>query len=272
MQVLLKDENLFSINGYLGEAPQLSSVYGEYFNAVKVFGNGNAADFAGYHSAGTFYFDNYSFLGYNNVYIDNGIILTNSTTNVPEFESNNTYTAGINIAGIHWWANDSKYANYGFMNLSFAANYIDGYGTDSGGFGLVMRSKTVSGSNYNGLDLINSTETFKLTLPNLLNNTVINLSEIGYNSVSAYIPSGITPKSVSISGWNDYESQNYEYVVKYSVVADANFINFTMPIFTIVSLYHSIDFKLLGSPFSSLWNIMVNGTTYQADSSNIYLI
>lgn len=44
-----------------------------------------------------------------------------------------------------------------------------------------------------------------------------------------------------------------------------------MPNFTISYLYHSIDFKLLGSPFSSLWNIMVNGTPYQADSSNIYL-
>ena len=29
MQVLLKDKNLFSANGYLGEAPQLSAIYGE---------------------------------------------------------------------------------------------------------------------------------------------------------------------------------------------------------------------------------------------------
>ena len=37
MQVLPSFENLFSATGYLGEAPQLSSVYGEYFNAPLVF-------------------------------------------------------------------------------------------------------------------------------------------------------------------------------------------------------------------------------------------
>jgi hypothetical protein len=59
--------------------------------------------------------------------------------------------------------------------------------------------------------------------------------------------------------------------VPYVFVSDL-VTNDTMPSFTIgTSIYHSIDFKLLGSPFSSLWNIMVNGTTYQADSSNIYL-
>ena len=33
-------ENLFSASGYLGEAPQLSSVYGEYFNAPEVCAEG----------------------------------------------------------------------------------------------------------------------------------------------------------------------------------------------------------------------------------------
>ena len=50
MQVLPSFENLFSSTGYLGEAPQLSFVYGEYFNAPEVFGNStssNAWDFAG---------------------------------------------------------------------------------------------------------------------------------------------------------------------------------------------------------------------------------
>ena len=49
MQVFPSFENLFSANGYLGEAPDLSSVYGQYFNAPLVFGNKtspNAWDFA----------------------------------------------------------------------------------------------------------------------------------------------------------------------------------------------------------------------------------
>ena len=272
MYILPMFDNLFSANGYLGEAPQLSSVYGEYFNAVKVFGNGNAADFAGYHSAGTFYFDNYSFLGYNNVYIDNGIIVSNSSYSSSEFRSNNTYTAGINIAGIQWWNNDTGYAFYGFMNASFSLHYADGYGVDGGGFGLVLRNNSNYPVDVNGLDLINSTEVFKLTLPNLFNDSIITLNEIGYNSVSGNIPSGVVPKNVYISGWNVYGSHNYEYIVKYSVVADANFINFTMPYFTIGSLlYHSIDFKLIGSSTSFQWSISINGTIYNATSSNIYL-
>jgi hypothetical protein len=45
MQVFPSFENLLSATGYLGEAPQLSPVYGEYFNAPKVFLYAN--DFAG---------------------------------------------------------------------------------------------------------------------------------------------------------------------------------------------------------------------------------
>ena len=48
MQVLPSFENLFSATGYLGEAPQLSSTYAEYFNAPLVFGNDSTSwDFAG---------------------------------------------------------------------------------------------------------------------------------------------------------------------------------------------------------------------------------
>ena len=36
MEVLPYFENLLSSTGYLGEAPQLSSVYGEYFNTPSV--------------------------------------------------------------------------------------------------------------------------------------------------------------------------------------------------------------------------------------------
>ena len=45
-----------------------------------------------------------------------------------------------------------------------------------------------------------------------------------------------------------------------------------MPVFIIgQSIYHSIDFKLLGSITSFQWSILVNGTLYNATSSNIYL-
>ena len=44
-----------------------------------------------------------------------------------------------------------------------------------------------------------------------------------------------------------------------------------MPTYTIISLYHSVDFKLLGSIISFQWSVLVNGTLYNATSSNIYL-
>ena len=50
MKVFPEFENLFSATGYLGEAPQLSPTYGQYFNAPLVFGNKtspNAWDFSG---------------------------------------------------------------------------------------------------------------------------------------------------------------------------------------------------------------------------------
>ena len=40
MQVLPEFENLFSVTGYLGEAPQLSSTYAEYDNGYYVFVKG----------------------------------------------------------------------------------------------------------------------------------------------------------------------------------------------------------------------------------------
>ena len=45
MQVLPSFENLFSATGYLGEAPQLSSIYAEYDNGIYVFGQGNYYNF-----------------------------------------------------------------------------------------------------------------------------------------------------------------------------------------------------------------------------------
>ena len=78
LYVLQSYENLFNSNGYLGEAPQLSSVYGEYFNAPLVFGNAtspNAWDFAGttlpsgFINSGTIYTQN------------NGLIFTGTDAN-----------------------------------------------------------------------------------------------------------------------------------------------------------------------------------------------
>jgi len=46
MKILIFNNKLNLFGQYLGEAPALSSVYGEYFNAPLVFGSGNAWDWA----------------------------------------------------------------------------------------------------------------------------------------------------------------------------------------------------------------------------------
>ena len=108
------------------------------------------------------------------------------------------------------------------------------------------------------------------------------LTHIPFNTTNIYASWG-TANTTDIIGMNwlvdgNYGEQignitkqgNLEYVNYASGYARPNGIminywvyglniarNGIMPTFTIVSLYHSVDFKLLGSSFSSLWNIMI---------------
>ena len=64
--------NLMSQTGFLGEAPDLSPIYGEYFNAPVVFGSGNAWD---WRSS----LEGWSYTNGSATYVDNGIHVYNGT-------------------------------------------------------------------------------------------------------------------------------------------------------------------------------------------------
>ena len=72
MRVLPFNKNLFNATGYLGEAPQLSSVYGKYFNALQVFNY--AWDFAGTTLPSSWYSNS---MNYN---VSNGLYISYSPT------------------------------------------------------------------------------------------------------------------------------------------------------------------------------------------------
>ena len=138
MQVLPSFENLFSATGYLGEAPQLSSVYGEYFNAYRVFGNSsspNAWDFAG-TSLPT------GWTGQGSYSIDNGLTVNPSSESL--VETTNAYgpygVRAIYYGTVPLGATATAQGSFGF--LSSNSNIQLGYSYfPSGGYGL---------TNYNG--------------------------------------------------------------------------------------------------------------------------
>ena len=242
MQVLYSFENLFSSSGYLGEAPELSSVYGEYDNGVKVF-----TDYVN-----------------NNTY---DLYMPNSTSPTTIDYAFSAITSGEILYQGYIDSLNSTGNNFILFASNQPANFYRsgstyGYDIYSNGFG-AGSAVVVS---HTSVD----------TEINLEMNVSTNSSYISLNQNNAgwlYFPSGYTfspTSSVYIQNLisNTYSDEILGHYIAIAQFGDKNI----MPALTFgTSIYHSIDFKLLGSPFSSLWNIMVNGTTYQADSSNIYL-
>ena len=119
MQVLPSFENLFSANGYLGEAPQLSSVYGEYFNANYVFLYGQ--DFAGTTEPSNMHITSAS--SSNTITFNNGVY---------------TYSDSSGATGIGIWTNQTfpvysiVYAYTNSYYGSFQSSVAGVDGTDNG--------------------------------------------------------------------------------------------------------------------------------------------
>ena len=255
MQVLPYYENLFSANGYLGEAPQLSLTYAEYDNGINVFlyyWNFSGTNFpSGWHISQTSTNSTYNFNnGYYSKTGNSGYfsISTNMSINpsqlMPEAyvqieqSSQNMFGSFIELSGSQMQFGVSSvnpsfwfyYANYsgasGFTNLSYTSGYI------------LLSMYAESGIRYFGQ-----------------NNNYISYS---------------VSNSIESSGFAFYVSANNSILnAKYVFFRETMSI---MPTFTIgTSLYHSIDFKLIGSSTSINWGIFINGTFYNANSSNIYL-
>ena len=244
IKVLLSFENLFSINGYLG--------YGrKYFNAVKIFPF--ATDF-----------------------INTTGITSNSYTSIESY--------GLNISQYGWVYSNNSF-NTGYFGSSFTivgnagGNFayfgVDNYKTNNGNQSLITTGNIKSGyMGYLTSDYYNF----------YIYNTIMTYSQIfnGYIHILSLSPSSILFdfNGIQYKAINDLPTYHQTYPI-FDNLNQTSWINayymfyspvVNMPTFTIgTSLYHSIDFKLIGSSTSINWGIFINGTFYNANSSNIYL-
>ncbi len=226
MQVLPSFENLFSATGYLGEAPQISSVYGEYFNAPEVFGNDtspNAWDFAGttLPSGWSIFSPNSS---YNPIIINNGLIITGNPVsiggygiylnysfhepiqfNVYQKLVSNSYSWGKQGIGL---VNTSKIPGIlvsldQFMTISSSATgwYDSGFTgyTNSNGSGTVSFQYVIPKNVYSliGVDLVN-----QIKSAGYLNNSLMATNSSNYEFTSSSVPA--TPFILSDSNAPPY--------------------------------------------------------------------
>ena len=258
IQVLSKVENLFSVKGYLGEAPQLSSVYAEYSgNAYKIFSQfDDFTNISGWTTSNT-----------SLDYANNGLYMLSG----PSLISDNTY----NFEG-HSFVFYGEFINQSSANIPTDTTYIYAsigsdyynrfmFGNGNYGWGYYIYNNTnghqFTYRNFDSLDSLYSITPY-------YSNSSAQFSVNGVSTTVSYNSVVYQNQSLDFNNFNCYNVRigpiYYEFITQIPLSS--------MPTFTVgSSIYHSIDFKLLGSPFSSLWNIMVNGTTYQADSSNIYL-
>ena len=266
MQILSKFENLFNVNGYLGDAPNLSLTYGEYFNAPKVFGNStspNALDFKNGSLPNNFV----AALNSGSYTISDGFYTTTTSSNAEVIYYNISIENPYAILYGFTSSFHTPTGNTGNNYLVFGSQANNQYQADFANVpGSAYLTYPVSG-NYNTISPVSvpNPNVQSLMVRGNLTTTFLYYNDSLINSYkSNFFPAGNEPFLTS-----NYEAGVSSPTISYFIFM--NYPNSNMPTFTIVSLYHSVDFKLLGSPFSSLWNIMVNGTTYQADSSNIYL-
>ena len=117
MQVFPSFENLFNANGYLGEAPQLSTTYAQYDNGISVFGEGKYYDFtsssqlSGWTDNGI----NYS--------ISDGLIIYGDTSDLSAlYNSSTSFVAGqgVGIIGNIYEPNDHYWTLTGVRGFAVA--------------------------------------------------------------------------------------------------------------------------------------------------------
>ena len=247
MQVLPSFENLFSATGYLGEAPQLSPIYGEYFNLPLV--TPYATDFQSYSE----------FKGY----IDNvtGNVVINNGLNVTQGYVSGATNMGITL-GYAPTTRDVLYtyiANYYlFGGSGNRNNNPQGFGwSQDGGTYYIRYQQGLTGNPYYGINEFGSGE-YDTSISNNGGTSVpsIGLSSIYFNATNYVLttsPSGYQNYEVSpsttvnssepayaeIGNWNN--ADNTTMVVYYSFIATPPNAQDIMPTFTIGAFTNMTD-------------------------------
>ena len=137
MQILPSFDNVFSANGYLGEAPQLSPVYAEYDNGVNVF----PIYFNGDTSTSKFSTANGSL----DLTQTTSIFSNGATINVLKYETTTTERATLALI----YTGSSVGSGYWIAESSFAS---DGSATDLGVAGLGQNSGSGTSDNLIQVD------------------------------------------------------------------------------------------------------------------------
>ena len=267
MQVLPSFENVFSTTGYLGEAPELSSVYGNYDNGKKVFNfytNWANKTFTG---SGT-----YLLQGYTNqsVFNDGVIIWSKSSVGAVKMAT----TANYNLS------NDVIMTD---MNLSVNGSQNNFLIGEQNSNGLLMISSNNAESSMFTFDIISANSSgydnvygsavsdikpFTLSLwqeGNVYYDSFQNNTFSQTLNLSRYFSSNNGIDYFNTQLWfyigaslNINETQHYYWLADRTLIPDG------MPTFTIGSAYHPL------SSFSISSNSLVVNTTFTERNLTAY--
>ena len=245
MRVLSSFENLFSVNGYLGVNAQ--------------FGDSRSLDNMKMVFPVAYYFNgsgtlNTSSVWHNNAFgsgggiYNNGLTLTNNS-----YQTNSVYNS-IG-GGVIFESEYTKNGSSENIRLGFSNNFIHNKCQLQVYNGSVSEDGNVYGT-YAGFNTYRISNAINGTFKWYENNTFL-------STVS--IPNELNLNNLLLQALYAGFQFKVNYIAYYNSGG-------SMPSFTIGgSLYHSVDFKLLGLITSFQWSILVNGTLYNATSSNIYL-
>lgn len=265
MQVLPSFENLFSENGYLGKW-NTTTDNGKMVFLLYQSWAGLSSLPNGWHAYGNSsdtivsYYPNHINLrttgdgdgGANAPYTAD--IYTNFTLRFPV-----SLYSYMDFYMYNLYGNENQ---FGIVDQSFLPTQSAGYFMFGGYGGGTLGYVGLNLGDYNTFfEAPNSNLLYELTLYNSTTN-FLNVDGNSYSTTAG----GFSPPYY-LNYYYDTNQTNFNIYYTFA----ATYVS-SMPTFTIgTSLYHSIDFKLIGSSTSFQWSISINGTIYNATSSNIYL-
>ena len=242
MQVFPSFENLLSATGYIGEAPQLSSVYGEYFNANYVFLYGQ--DFAGTTEPSNMHITSGS--SSNTITFNNGVytysdssgatgigIWTNQTFPVYSivYAYTNSYYGGFqsSVTGVDGTDNGNPYGNGASFGGSITPPVL---GTI--GYGEVGSGHTSSGiSGETAVDNLVGVQFYNTTAANAWydGQRVLYAQYLDPYSIHEAGNFSLTPSQAGTGAFSDYNAVPAYLNITYMLVASP--LTVQMPTFTI---------------------------------------
>ena len=252
--------SFLSPTGYLGEAPQLSEIYGEYWNAPLVFGQKNATDFVNQTEfTKNWMLGGASVKGFDGLTISNGI--SSELRNMNAIASSQAY----DTAETYLLTNARAFPNASVWRTGFGMNNVsqDSFWVGATDFNVQTYNETGVGSASSQVGIAN--EFYTMILHMLSNGTGATLS-IYNNSFAATLTDYANGfGAATLNGFIQLNSGGgtWEYII-FATVPDN-----LMPSYTIrsaVSAYN-VKFSETGLIPGSHWLVSMDNVTVTSDSS-----